>query len=73
MCSCGGRCCVSSLRLVLKSEIVNLCFLILYRIMSDNDVSIFEFDFPVPVLGLILQQNIPIELTEQFVSYRSSL
>lgn len=65
--------CVFSLRPVLKSEITNLCFLILQLMISDNDVSILEFDFPVPVLGLILQQNTPIELTEQFGPYRSSL
>ena len=40
---------------------------------SNNSVSVSEFDFLIPVLGLILSQNAPIKLTEQFSWYHSSL
>lgn len=39
--------------------------------ISDNSVSNLEFNFPIPVLGLISPQNTAIKLTEQFSPYRT--
>lgn len=46
---------------------------VLLLIISNNSVSVLQFNLSVPVLDLPLPKNTPIKLTEQFSLYCSSM